>query len=177
MPSPRTLLGVTPDYQPPWGRRGILAPVGGRTDGAHVNLGYALAAVAGILIAAQVTIMGRNAPRVGPFTVALLVHVGGLVIALAVMLLRRGWGEAVQSAAGGWWVVPGIAGFFILSCLSVASARVGAAVALALSVATQLAAGLVLDARLGVAPINLKATAGIVMIVAGTYLVAARTSA
>lgn len=142
-----------------------------------MNLGYVLAAVAGLLIAAQVTIMGRNAPRVGPFTVALLVHVGGLLIALVVMLLRRGWGEALESAAGGWWVVPGVAGFFILSCLSLASARVGAAVALALSVATQLAFGLVLDARLDVAPVNLKAIAGVLLIVAGTYLVAARTAA
>ena len=142
-----------------------------------MNLGYGLAAVAGLLIAAQVTIMGRNAPRVGPFTVALLVHMGGMMIALTVMLLRRGWTEAAESAAGGWWIVPGIAGFFILSCLSLASARVGAAVALALSVATQLAAGLVLDSRLGVAPINLKATAGIVLIVGGTYLVAARAPA
>lgn len=142
-----------------------------------MNLGYMLAAFAGLLIAAQVTIMGRNAPRVGPFTVALLVHVGGLAIALAVMFLRRGWSEAATAAAGWWWVVPGVAGFFILSCLSVASARVGAAVALALSVATQLAAGLLLDSRLGIAPINLKATAGIVLIVSGTYLVAARTTA
>lgn len=142
-----------------------------------MNLGYVLAAVAGLLIATQVTIMGRNAPRVGPFTVALLVHVGGLVIALVVMFLRRGWGEAMESAAGGWWVIPGIAGFFILSCLSLASARVGAAAALALSVATQLGAGLLLDSRLNIAPINLKATAGITLIVAGTYLVAARASA
>lgn len=142
-----------------------------------MNLGYMLAAFAGLLIAAQVSIMGRNAPRVGPFTVALLVHVGGLLIALTVMLMRRGWSEAVESAAGGWWIIPGFAGFFILSCLSLASARVGAAVALALSVATQLGAGMLLDARLGVAPINLKATAGVLLIVAGTYLVAARTSA
>lgn len=141
-----------------------------------MNLGYVLAAVAGLLIATQVTIMGRNAPRVGPFTVALLVHVGGLLIALTVMFVRRGWGEALESAAGGWWIVPGVAGFFILSALSLASARVGAAAALALSVATQLGAGLVLDSRLGVAPINSKATAGIVLIVAGTYLVAARTT-
>lgn len=146
-------------------------------SGALVNVGYPLAVLAGLLIAVQVTIMGRNAPRVGPFTVSLLVHVSGLVAALVVMFVRRGWSEAATAAAGPWWILPGVAGFLILSCLSLAAARVGAAVALALSVATQLGVGLMLDARLGVAPINLKASAGISLIAVGTYLVAARGAA
>lgn len=141
-----------------------------------MNLGYILAGVAGLVIAVQVTIMGRNAPAVGPFMVALLIHIGGLITAILVITLRRNWGDVMTSAAGGWWIVPGIGGFFILSSLSLASARVGAAVALALSVATQLGASLLLDSRLGIAPVTLKAASGIVMIVAGTYLVVSRTT-
>jgi uncharacterized membrane protein YdcZ (DUF606 family) len=142
-----------------------------------VNLGYALAALAGLFIALQVSIMGRNAPAAGPFTVALLIHVAGLVAAVAVMVARRDWTQTIQAAAGWWWVVPGVAGFLILSSLSLASARVGVAVALSLSIGTQLVAGLLFDARNDVAPLDLGSIAGVVLLAAGSYLVASRTPA
>lgn len=140
-----------------------------------MNLGYALAALAGLFIALQVSIMGRNAPAAGPFTVALLIHVAGLVAALAVMVARRDWTQTIQAAAGWWWVVPGVAGFLILSSLSLASARVGVAVALSLSIGTQLVAGLLFDARNDIAPLDLRSIAGVVLLAAGSYLVASHT--
>jgi uncharacterized membrane protein YdcZ (DUF606 family) len=139
-----------------------------------VATGILVAVAAGVLIGVQVAALSRQTQTQAPLAVSLLVQLGGLLVATLWTLARRSWGEVAAAASGWWWVPVGVAGWLILAALGSASARVGVAMTLAVSVAVQIVVGLLWDARVGQAALDARSAAGAVLLVLGVYLLSGR---
>ncbi len=110
---------------------------------------FAVMFIAGIAVAAQPSINGRLAQRVGILESSFISFaVGTLVLLVVVLMTGRGNLKAVSGAA--WWeLMGGFLGAFFVSMTIVAVPRIGTASTMAAIISSQLIAGLVLD-RLGI---------------------------
>lgn len=134
-----------------------------------------IGACTGLLIAAQTAVLAAHAARLPPLLVALLVNLGGVLVGGTWWLLGRGELEVVGASGPWWWLLAGGAGWLVLAGLAAASSRLGVAAALAVVVAAQVVGGVVVDARDGLAPLDLRALAGGLLVVAGVWLLATRS--
>lgn len=128
---------------------------------------------AGVAIALQVALVGRAADTRSPLAIAMYVQLSGFLAALAVLAVRGRLAEVTAAATVvGLWVPAGLAGTVIVASLASASAQVGVATALGVSVAVQLAASLAWDARSALVMRPAQAVVGVVLLSAGAWLVA-----
>lgn len=146
-----------------------------------MNTTIVLIMAAGVAIVAQNLLMARVAQTVSTIVIALLLNaVVGLTTLAAVLIGRRGWSGIVEAvgAITPWSLLPGLLGtFFVFAVLS-GYRRMGAASTVAILVASQLVAGLVVDMLR--APVsdpkgNAVAVFGACLLVVGAVLVLRRS--
>lgn len=139
------------------------------------GFGVLVAVVAGLLIGTQAPLTNLLRQKFGLWGMAVGVHIAGLTVALLTMLTverqtGRPWGSW-------WWLIAisGLGGLGILVTLSAAVGRLGAAVALGISIAVQLTATIAIDhfGWLGVEtrPLTWTRVLGAVLLLAGARLV------
>lgn len=139
------------------------------------KVGILVAVVAGLMIGTQAPLTNLLRQKLGLWGMAVGIQIAGLIIALPAMLTverqtGRPWGS--------WWwliIICGWGGLGILLPLSVAVGRLGATVALGISIAVQLVVTLVVDhfGWLGVEirPLTWTRVLGAALLLAGARLI------
>lgn len=128
----------------------------------------------GVAVGLQGPIAGAMSQRVGGGVSSLVIHAGGAVFSMALVLARGG--ESFQNWRQLSWYMwgAGLLGVVLYLTLSATFPRLGATVSLTCIIVGQLAAGLVLDhfGFLGVArPIDPGRFLGMGVVLAGAYLI------
>lgn len=137
-----------------------------------------IAVVAGLLIGTQAPLTSFLRQKLGLWGMAAGVHIAGLTVALLAMFtVERQTGRPWSS----WWwlvIITGTGGLGILLTLSVAVGRLGAAVALGISIAVQLITTMLIDhfGWLGVDthPLTWTRVLGAVLLLVGARLIMAK---
>jgi transporter family-2 protein len=130
--------------------------------------------VGGVAVGTQAPIAGVMAQKVGGASSSLIVHLGGALASLALLLARRG--EQIGEWRSLPWYMLGCGAFGLILYLSLSYTipRVGAAGAITLLVVGQLLAGMVIDhfGAFGIASRALEADriAAVALLLAGGYL-------
>ncbi|MFP4149707.1 MAG: DMT family transporter [Nitriliruptoraceae bacterium] len=143
-----------------------------------MRLALPAAIFAGTLIAIQSAILGAFGERLHPLVAATWVHVGGLALGVALVVLspRLGFELAVVREAP-WGLLAGVAGLLLVTGIAVAVAGLGLASTLAIVTAVQLLVGFGLEASgvlartVALDPVRL---IGALLLVVGAYLVVSR---
>jgi len=128
----------------------------------------------GLAVGLQAPLASLIGQRVGPIESIFIVHLGGTIAAGLPLLLMRG------GSLGAWRNIPwyawpaGLFGLVVIGAITYTIPKIGVATTIFLVVVGQLLIGMVLDhfGLLGAAvrPINLSRIAGIVALLAGTWL-------
>lgn len=134
----------------------------------------AVGLIGGIAVGTQAPIAGAMAQRVGGASSSLIVHVGGAIASLILVLARRG------EQLGEWRSLPwymlgcGVFGLILYLSLSHTVPRVGATAAISMLIVGQLLAGMVIDhyGAFGIAIRTLDANRLVAggLLLAGAYL-------
>jgi len=141
-------------------------------------LTIALLAAAGVALVLQNILMVRITERVSTVLITLVINSSmGLALLLAALLLRNGI-NGIAEAAGAlrpWAILPGVLGSFFVFAGIIGYQKVGAAATVAVLVASQLMAGLLVD----ICKTDVSATRpgflsllGAGLLVAGAFLIA-----
>jgi uncharacterized membrane protein YdcZ (DUF606 family) len=133
--------------------------------------GFVVAVMVGAGIAAQVAILGRASGQLSPLAVSLALMVPGLLAAMIWATVTRSWSDVAVVPGKWWWLMLGVGGWLVVAALGFAADRIGVTTTLSLSIATQLAVGVLIDLRTGEASIDPRLLAGIVLLGAGSWLV------
>lgn len=128
----------------------------------------------GIAVGLQGPIAGAMSQRVGGASSSLVIHLGGAVCSLA-LLLGRG-GEQMRNWRQISWFMwgAGLLGVLLYLTLSVTFPRLGAATAVTCIIVGQLLAGVVLDhfGLAGIArPLSLSRALGVGVVLSGAWLI------
>jgi transporter family-2 protein len=147
--------------------------------------GPALAAmIAGTALSVQVVVNSQALKRFqfeSPLQATLLNFVGGgLVLGVLCLACRFSWPGPERIAAAPWWIwCGGLFGIFYITVSVLLGPRLGVALFFTLVVAGQMLSALVLDhfGLLGsdVKPVNLGRIAGVLLVLAGVYVVSLST--
>ncbi len=136
----------------------------------------AIGLMGGIAVGTQAPIAGAMGHRIGGASSSLIVHLGGAVASLALLLVRRG--EQFAEWRNLPWYMLGCGGLGLILYLSLSHTvpRVGATAAIAMLIVGQLLTGMVVD-HLGAFGITTRTidpnrVAAVVLLVAGAYLIA-----
>ena len=147
----------------------------------NAYLTIAILAAAGIAVVMQNLLMVRITASVSTVLVTLAINSGmGLALLLAALLLRNGINGVTEAvnAVRPWAILPGLLGSFFVFAGIVGYQRVGAAATIAVLVASQLIAGLLVDAwkagALDGSRMNAHSLLGAGLLVAGAILIAHR---
>ncbi len=105
----------------------------------------AIGLIGGIAVGTQAPIAGAMGQRVGGASSSLIVHIGGAVASLLLLVARRG--ELIHEWRNLPWYMLGCGAFGLVLYLSLSHTipRVGATAAIALLIVGQLIAGVVID--------------------------------
>jgi transporter family-2 protein len=131
--------------------------------------------IGGVAVGIQSPISASMGNRIGPVASSVIVHLGGLLASLLLLIVRRG--EKIQSWANlpAYMLLAGVFGLILIVSISYTLPKIGAGMMIALIVAGQLTAGILIDhfGWLGVPvrPINLSRVAGVMILLAGSYLI------
>ena len=133
--------------------------------------GFVVAVMVGAGIAVQVAVLGRASGQLSPLAVSLALMVPGLLAATIWATVTRSWSDVAVVPGKWWWLVLGVGGWLVVAALGFAADRIGVTATLSLSIATQLAVGVLIDVRTGEASIDPRLLAGLVLLSAGSWLV------
>jgi len=128
----------------------------------------------GVAAALQATLASLMGQRVGSMASVFIVHIGGTLLAGA-LLLGQGGGNIAQWRTVPWYALgAGTLGVGILSAINYAIPRLGVGTTITLFVAAQLTVGVVVD-HLGlfgteVRPFDVARTLGVASLLFGTWL-------
>ncbi len=136
-----------------------------------MSSGFVVAVMVGAGIAVQVAILGRAAGQLSPLAVSLALMVPGLLAATIWATATRSWSDVAVVPGKWWWLILGVGGWLVVAALGFAADRIGVTTTLSLTIATQLAVGLVIDLRTGNASIDPRLIAGLALLGAGSWLV------
>ncbi|MEM7280946.1 MAG: DMT family transporter [Pseudomonadota bacterium] len=135
---------------------------------------FAIGLTGGLAVGTQAPMAGAMAQRVGGAASSFIVHLGGAVVSLVLLLLRRG------EEIGEWrhlpWYMLGCGAFGLVLYLSLSHTipRVGATASIAMIIVGQLLAGMVIDhfGAFGIdtRELDLNRAIAIVLLLAGAYL-------
>lgn len=137
----------------------------------------ALPLVAGAFLPLQAGINGQLAKQVSSVLAAAFISfaVGGLALLLMVLVQREALSFAALKGLTWWHWCGGLLGAFFIATAAFAGPRVGALLFMVLVIAGQLGMALLLDhfgwAGFRQAPISLGKVAGLLLIVAGIWLI------
>lgn len=141
-------------------------------------LTIAVLAAAGVALVVQNLLMVRITESVSTVVITLVINSGvGLALLLTVLLLRNGMGGVTEAvnAFRFWTLLPGLLGSFFVFAGIMGYQKVGAAATISVLVASQLIAGLVIDAVRAEASISRTSALsllGAVLLVVGAFLIA-----
>jgi bacterial/archaeal transporter family-2 protein len=144
-----------------------------------MSAGVVAALAVGVVVAIQAAVLGAYGDRLHPATLSMWAHLGGLVFAVIVVAIGRfGFGfSTIRSAP--WGALAGIAGFLIITGVSIAVNSIGVASTLAIVIAAQLALTFVFEA-VGFGgrqlSFDLWRLVGAALMVLGAWLVASRAA-
>ena len=134
----------------------------------------AIGLLGGIAVGTQGPIAGAMGQRVGGASSSLIVHLGGAVASLLLVIVRRG--EQIQEWRSLPWYMLGCGALGLVLYLSLNHTipRVGATAAITMLIVGQLLAGMMIDhyGAFGIMPRVLDANriAAVVLLLAGAYL-------
>lgn len=137
----------------------------------------ALVVAAGVLLVLQNLLMVRITSSSSTVLITLVVNSGvGLFLLLCALLLRNGLeGIAETIHAFKWWyLLPGLLGSFFVFASITGYQRLGSPITIATLVASQLIAGLIVDGLRSNSPLarlDFPSAAGVVLLIAGSFLV------
>jgi len=134
-----------------------------------------VAVLTGVAIATQASVLGSAGRRINPLSVSLALQLSGVLVGLLWLAWSRSWGDVVEVARTWWWIPLGLLGLVVVAAIGYSGARLGALATLALLVAAQLITGLVLDVRGGSVVLDWRQPLGILLVLGGTVLIAARS--
>ncbi len=130
--------------------------------------------IGGVAVGTQAPIAGAMGQRIGGASSSLIVHLGGAVASLFLVLLRRG--EQIQEWRSLPWYMLGCGAFGLVLYLSISHTipKVGASAAIAMLIVGQLLAGMVID-HFGAFGITVRVLdpnriAAVFLLLAGAYL-------
>lgn len=132
-----------------------------------MSSGYVVAGFVGIGIAVQVAIVGRASNTAHPLAVSLALQIAGVIVAAGWATINGSWSDVAAVVRQWWWIPLGIGGWIVVAALGFAATRIGVAAVLALSVAAQLIAGLVIDASAGSNLVGVRSFVGAALVVSG----------
>jgi transporter family-2 protein len=138
-----------------------------------MSSGVVLAVMIGIGIAVQVAVLGRTASDTNPLTVSLALQLSGVAVATVWATSRGAWADVFAVGRYWWWIPLGAGGWILVAALGFASNKIGVAATLALSVAAQLVAGLLVDSATGTHSLSAMQALGAALILCGAILVVA----
>ena len=130
----------------------------------------ALAIGVGIAVAAQSSILGWASRSLHPLSLSLALQVAGMSIGIAWATHARAWSEVLVVARQWWWLPLGFVGLGVVAAIGFSSARLGSLTTLALIIAAQLIAGLVLDVVTGALPFDVQQLVGVVVVIIGVVV-------
>lgn len=135
-----------------------------------------IASIAGVAIALQSPLANMIGRRLGALESAFIVHIGGAILAIAILAFQRGGNLA------GWTQVPwyalgaGFLGLVIIGAINIAIPSLGAATTTTLIVVAQIAIGTIIDhfgwLEVAPRPITLARLAGLAFLAVGAWLMA-----
>ena len=134
----------------------------------------AIGLMGGIAVGTQAPIAGAMGQRIGGASSSLIVHLGGVVASLALVIARKG--ELIHEWRNLPWYMLGCGAFGLVLYLSLTHTipRVGATTAITLVIVGQLFAGLIIDhfGAFGIASraIDPNRIVAVVLLLAGAYL-------
>ncbi|NLM72377.1 MAG: DMT family transporter [Synergistaceae bacterium] len=128
----------------------------------------------GVAVGLQSPLAGALGQRIGPAAGSAIVHLGGLLLSL-MLVLQRGGERIGEWASAPWYMlVSGTLGVVLFLTINVTLPRLGAAAMIALIIVGQLLTGVLIDTQgwLGVPvrPLDLYRAAGILLLLAGGWL-------
>lgn len=138
-------------------------------------LTIAIGLLGGIAVGTQAPISGAMSQRVGGAASSLIVHFGGAIASL-ILLISRG-GENINQWRELPWYMLGSGGLGLVLILSIShtAPKLGATSAIALIIVGQLCAGLVIDyvGAFGTTPrdMGISQVCGAIMLLAGAYFI------
>lgn len=134
-----------------------------------------VALVGGVAIALQSLFSGVIGAKLGVAESAFVVHLGGFLLAVVLLLFLRGGSMGLWREVPWYAYTAGFLGVVIVSAVSFSVPRLGLASTLTMAIVAQLVVGVVLDHHgwLGasVRPLDLTRLIGLVALGAGTWLV------
>ena len=140
----------------------------------EIALVVAIGLMGGAAVGTQAPIAGAMGQRIGGASSSFIVHLGGAVASLALLIVRKG--ELIHEWRSLPWYMLGCGALGLVLYLSLTHTipRVGATTAIALLIVGQLLAGLVIDhfGAFGVTTraIDASRVGAVVLLLAGAYL-------
>jgi len=134
-----------------------------------------LGLLGGVAVGLQAPIAGAMSQRIGGAASSFIVHVGGAILS-GVLLVLRG-GEQIGQWRGLSWYMLGAGGFGVVLYLTLSQTfpRLGATAALILIILGQLLTGVAIDHfglfGTAVRPLDLGRAVGLLLVIAGAYVV------
>lgn len=134
----------------------------------------AVGLMGGVAVGTQAPIAGAMGQRIGGASSSLIVHLGGTIASLLLLIVRRG--ELIHEWRNLPWYMLGCGAFGLVLYLSISHTipRVGATTAITLLIVGQLLAGLVIDhfGAFGITTraLDLNRIMAVALLLAGAYL-------
>ncbi|MFV2063393.1 MAG: DMT family transporter [Chloroflexota bacterium] len=141
--------------------------------GVVMGVAVAVAIGVGIAIAAQVAIVGQASRVIHPLTVSLALQASGLLVGISWAVWSRTWPQLTGVVTQWWWLPLGALGLGVVAALGFSASRLGVNSTLAMVIASQLFAGLLLDHFSGRIEMGLSQSFGASLLVVGVLVLTA----
>ncbi len=132
--------------------------------------------IGGAAVGFQAPIAGSMGQRVGGIGSSFIVHLSGALFSLVFLVLRRGENISNWSQLPWYMLISGIFGVILYQCVSLVLPRLGGTLMVTLIIIGQLLVNVTIDhfGWLGVPvhPLSLSRVLGILILLAGGYLIA-----
>jgi transporter family-2 protein len=138
-----------------------------------MGVAVAVAIGVGLAIAVQVAIVGQASRAIHPLTVSLALQASGLLIGVGWAVWSRAWPQIAEVVVQWWWLPLGAVGLGVVAALGFSASRLGVSTTLAIVIAAQLLAGLLLDQFSGRIGIGLSESLGAALLIAGVLVLIA----
>lgn len=132
--------------------------------------------IGGVAVGIQVPIAGAMSERIGGASSSFIVHLSGAIFSGVLLFLRGGEKIREWQSLPWYMLIAGLWGLLLYLTISVTLPRLGGATVIMLVIVGQLIAGAVIDhfgwLNVPVHPISITRILGIVILLAGGYLIA-----
>jgi uncharacterized membrane protein YdcZ (DUF606 family) len=138
-----------------------------------MGVAFVVAIGVGLAIAVQVAIVGQTSRLIHPLVISVALQASGLLVGIAWAIWSRSWPQITDVVHLWGWIPLGAVGWGIVAALGFSAARLGASTTLAIVIAAQLIAALLLDQATGRVEMGVHQPAGALLLIVGVVLIAA----